>query len=530
METLAIIGCIAAVVSAYRDGGIIVDKIKQKRLARQAPPPPRLLEDSLARGPRAVDEAKETGIERFGDRYADKLALDSLKDILIDLQASLIRHLRQAQDDDHMSDFTPLIDASDLGRIRTVTVLNELYVRVAMGTTATQKPLGDTVCSTPPQAPATAAPAVVTQVIATSPASPSNARIIQPSLPAYAGTPEQPREPKNNAKSAFFDIFRRKSSSDDGSAPSSSRRSSKISAKTDVPRHTDGREGSQSLPAMASPQATIDEDEENPWATEDTQTSASTTVGEILPNDSFSRAATLVSNSQQKPQPRHWPSPTPTTKMLSPDDPYGGFCKGAYKMQIQEKDAMKLRNLPVPKTGGNHYLACVSLGKHWSCCSSQCAYDGPAHPVGLKSWAMDDTVRKACGVRYRWSFLAKAHVASPESKDGRYDYGCVFCFYDGYECQVFNGIRNFMAHIGEHRGKPIAETMLQRFKCITDRTATAEEEFDVNLTPLEIQPHATFENAGQSAQHSLLSAAASDRVSWTPDDETAHVDPWRDVV
>lgn len=528
MEAIAIIGCVAAVVSAYRDGGAIVDKIKQKRVARQAPPPPRLLEDSLARGPRAVEEATKTGIERFGTKYDDKIALDSLKDILIDLQGSLLKHLRQAQEDDNMTDFTTLVDASDLGRIRTVTVLNELYVRVAMGTTVTQTSSGDMGSfSTRQDGPI--APTVVSQAATGPPASLSNGNAIQqPITSAYPGPSEQPNEQRTTAKTGFFDKFRRKSSSDDNSTPTSSRRSSNIPSKRDAARQGDGQDRTLSLSPMTSPPTTIDED--NPWATEDTRTS--TADRETVPNDTFSRASTLVSIGQQRPSIASSASSTTNIKMLSPQTPHGGFCKGAYKMQIHEKDAMKLRKLPVAKTGGGHYLACISEGRKWTCSSSQCVFEGPARPVG-KSWAFDDTVREAHGVhgvRYRWSFLAKAHVPLSKAKDGKYDYGCVFCIYDGYECPVFHRIRDFIAHVGEHRGKPIAETMLQRVKCINDRTAALEEDFDVNLTPLEVEPRSTFENAGQSARHSLLSAAASDGVSWTANDETASVDPWRDVA
>ena len=271
MEAIAIIGCIAAVVSAYRDGGAILDKIKEKRVARHAPLPPRLLQDSLARGPRAVEEAKDTGIERFGTKYADKIALDSLKDILIDLQGSLLKHLRQAQEDDNMTDFTTLVDASDIGRIRTVTVLNELYVRVARGTTLTQTPFGD-MGSLSPRQDGSIAPDVVTQVNISPPASLSRGKAIQQSVSsAFPESSEQPKEQRSTAKAGFFDKFRRKSSSDDNSTATSSRRSSSLLPKREVADQGDGRARTLSLSPMASPPTTIDED--NPWAAEDTQRS-----------------------------------------------------------------------------------------------------------------------------------------------------------------------------------------------------------------------------------------------------------------
>lgn len=70
LEIFAVVGAVAAVISAYRDGGQIVAEIKKKRARRKALPPPKLLEDSLSRGPPALEEAKNNGVERFGQAFA----------------------------------------------------------------------------------------------------------------------------------------------------------------------------------------------------------------------------------------------------------------------------------------------------------------------------------------------------------------------------------------------------------------------------------------------------------------------------
>ena len=59
------------------------------------------------------------------------MATDALRNIVISLQGTLLRHLWSAQEDDNVTDFTVLVDASDFGRIESVTVLNELYMRMA---------------------------------------------------------------------------------------------------------------------------------------------------------------------------------------------------------------------------------------------------------------------------------------------------------------------------------------------------------------------------------------------------------------
>ena len=70
LEVFAVVGAVAAVVSAYKDGGRIVADIKAKRARRKAPPPTIYLEQSLSRGPPALEEAKSNGIERFGPSFA----------------------------------------------------------------------------------------------------------------------------------------------------------------------------------------------------------------------------------------------------------------------------------------------------------------------------------------------------------------------------------------------------------------------------------------------------------------------------
>jgi len=70
MEVVAVIGCVASVISAYHNGLSIVKSIKEKRAASKAPAPTESLETSLDRGPLAVGEARDSGIERYGPKFA----------------------------------------------------------------------------------------------------------------------------------------------------------------------------------------------------------------------------------------------------------------------------------------------------------------------------------------------------------------------------------------------------------------------------------------------------------------------------
>ncbi|KAI4172598.1 MAG: hypothetical protein LQ343_003445 [Gyalolechia ehrenbergii] len=528
MEAIAIIGCIAAVVSAYRDGGAIVNKIKQKRMARQAPPPMRLLEDSLARGPKAVEEAKENGIERFGPRYAagDQIAVGELKDILIDLQGSLLRHLRQAQEDDNMTDFTTLVDASDFGRIRTVNVLNELYMRVATSATIAPNVFGDMGTLTNPQIRAEdgrITPKLLSQVPTDIASGPGNSNPVQTTFreqasPEHQGLHGKQVTPHISPRLGFFDRFRRKSSTEGGSSGKSNSRSPRIQSNYEVTFQENRRQHTLLPPPMTSPSASIIED--NPWVTE--SSGQHPTVSESTPDRSVSRATTLVASIRQPSSTVSNTSPTSNVRMQSPYEMHGGFCKGAYKMQVREQDAMKLRSRSTAESGE---------GCYWACCSSKCAFEGPARQIG-RNWTFDDAVRETHGVRYRWSFLAKAHLRLAKVKNGIYDYGCVFCIYDGFGCPVYHGIRDFLEHVGAHRGKSIAETVLQRLKCINDKVADPADDFDVNLTPLEAEfQHVSEDKNNPLNQPGMMSAAVTERNSWTTNVETMiELDPWKGVT
>jgi hypothetical protein len=68
-EAIAIASCVAALISAYKDGSTIIEKIKQRRQTRGALPPTVYLEKSLEKGKNAIVEAVVEGREQFGPGY-----------------------------------------------------------------------------------------------------------------------------------------------------------------------------------------------------------------------------------------------------------------------------------------------------------------------------------------------------------------------------------------------------------------------------------------------------------------------------
>lgn len=69
LEVLAVVACVAGVISAYRDGGELVRTLKERRRARRALPPSRLLEQSLEMAPQDIEASNRRGIDRFGELF-----------------------------------------------------------------------------------------------------------------------------------------------------------------------------------------------------------------------------------------------------------------------------------------------------------------------------------------------------------------------------------------------------------------------------------------------------------------------------
>ena len=75
LELVAVVACVAAVVSAYQDGTELVKKYKERRQARKAlqhqEETTEELELSLCRGERTVQDQYNRDYRRFGQSFAD---------------------------------------------------------------------------------------------------------------------------------------------------------------------------------------------------------------------------------------------------------------------------------------------------------------------------------------------------------------------------------------------------------------------------------------------------------------------------
>lgn len=434
------------------------------------------------------------------------IATDALKDIIIELQGSLIKHLRQASEDDGMTDFSILVDASDEGRIKAVNVLNDLYLRKAR---------------------AIAVPSKIPQILPRTPL-PSNdingegqidgrgprpdtgnykRSIVTPrdievgNVPEYPSQPswrykqtERPNVSSSSAKRKSRGIFSHIPTFGTRETHAGKHSYPRGNSNDSMPPHKSAPNTNRSSVTAILPQELLDED--NPWASELSRSPTETLIASLH----------IRQGSQTEPSGGIQRQSTNESKLAS-GDVYGGFCKGAYKLQVGLRDGLKLRNQSGSFQGEGYY---------WACGSSKCAFEGCACKKG-KEWGFDDSIRESHGVRYRWLFLAKSHVALSKAKNGIYDYRCVFCVSQSQESTVFRNAKVLMEHVSHHRGQHLDEAILRKANCINTRVAAYEEDFDINLTPVDAKADPAVDwmsTDGASSAWSTSEETMSDANHW----------------
>lgn len=446
------------------------------------------------------------------------IANDAFKDIIIQLQSRLLTHLVAAQDnDDSIHDFHHLVDVSDFGRTRSVLVLNELHMRMAQAAPIDRWQGGGTSQNREIAAPGLQHMLPSSQAFVTSPpssdrswntqaqrsatgmtASTSPTRDPQRSMTSMASLTSSPRDPLlNQAPTGINEILyaeprsptRVKTVMDEPHrSPTNPKKGLRqlfspiLRSNTFRPDDTkkpqisfpqpasiaDQSPDSQSLTGSSSPGSVGPSPDlqnltspqipvgENPWHSESS------------PSMRESRPKGLTKDRPTKPS-RIWSfSSSPAMK-----GDFGGFCEGACTMRTGNQ-GMILRNQSTSMTGQSHY---------WACSNSKCSFEGGAIKSG-KDWTLDESIRSAHGVRYRWKFLAKSHIVpTGRVKNREYDYQCVFCSAQGSPPTVARGERAFIRHVGQHRGDKRNPFGMQLIFAVFGRVTLDEEQFDVNLTP-----------------------------------------------
>lgn len=193
-------------------------------------------------------------------------------------------------------------------------------------------------------------------------------------------------------------------------------------------------------------------------------------VALATPNLTISSASAMLARTRGASVPIS--STNPKLFLPSEANKFGGFCKGAWRLQIGDRrKAMDDRQRP----GGT-----FNRVAYWQC--TRCEFEGRMAQDMKGQKSTDSRVVQADGIQYRWEFLFKCHV--PQKDRGSplaSSYGCVFCCAEGRGTPIFGGIPSFMSHIQEHRERPPSGEILYRMNCVIGRQASLDEEFDITL-------------------------------------------------
>ncbi|KAL1306967.1 hypothetical protein AAFC00_005602 [Neodothiora populina] len=497
-KIVGIIACVAAIISAYEDGREVVTRIRERRRNKQAClPPSQNLDISLTEAAHDIESEKVRGVTRLGTRFerGDAEALLQLRQIRIELQAQLFEQLAAALQDDQMIDFGPALYASDLGRDQTVTALMQLRQRLVIAAPI-QMPISpplpyiERTFSMPP------IPSAVRQETIVSPpathALTSHQRAI--SIPT---TTKGSRRRTSNSESgvsyfpSYREVLRFKKTKDDQRIEDSPRESQyepvegpSVYSIPPALRHSD-KSSMEASPDTLSPfhRALYSvEDQTLIWG-DQTAATASAQWTNAMTGSSPGHELHMQPSASNQPQ-------SSSVQVPGADNAYLGFYKGAWKLQCGAEDAVKKK---VEFNNGwssseVHYLACGS---------SRCVF---AYRLPLDQ--LDKIWHSGKGISFRWHFLAKSHVEQDRVSNERYAYQCMFCMFMGQKSAVFHGVDVLMQHVAaEHRGRLLAPEVLHRTRCITDRLAADDEDFDINLRPLSkgsAQPRDVFELEGDS--------------------------------
>lgn len=514
---------------AFRDGGLIIEKIKKKRALKAAPQPPRLLEESIDQAPEEIEKERRRGVGRFGNAFVegDHIAVITLQQITITLQQSLLEKLRNAafDDDTRITDFTYLVDAADIGRDRTIATLHELKQRLLNAELALNEGEAgvETLQSSTPPVTSPSLPSTVLELPTRTRTNSSlsvaaktwtrdysYSRDASGDEDAASGAEAENRRTRNRKRSSLLSFLKPHSRNYSGSekevVPQTSAslvqqpqilEESGLSARTSQ-SHEHRRQLSSTsptsltnavvyrppppLPPSNDPPFTYEEWEDNPqeiWGPSTTATARPTENRETVQtglDGPPSPVLTHRTNSGNGLTLQNSTIPTP-----NPSNEYLGFCKSASRLQNYDRKALtKTREVeawsrhPTSSANALYFLSCVTKSCNFRSTFTQRDTELIWNRM-LPEWR---------GVRARWRFLAKSHV--PLRRAGsQASYQCLFCVFQQGRSAVYHGEKLYLEHIAdEHRGTTFGDVVLYKTCCVNDRVCSEDDlDWDINLYP-----------------------------------------------
>jgi hypothetical protein len=353
----------------------------------------------------------------------------------------MLRELSKALEDDSMQDFTAAENASNTARVRTVNVLNDLFLRMQESASRNRSlPPGSAnsciqlgaIDAPPPRR--QIEPSQAPRRVYTLPDDDGSETLQRSYQTRLAPVQRQKRDSDSlDYIPGIKGLFPRRAKSSDKSSAigQDSRRVETgvhLAAKPVLQYLRPSQQGQYTSGMLSSISLS-----DNPWASStDRPIATSPTDVDTLQI----RNPNLVQNHHQSSL------SSVSTKALTPQDSRG-FCKGAYYLQVGLKsDGMKLRNQSCSFTGENRYFACSN---------SRCCFEAPAYQAG-KIWDLVNTpIGPRHGVKFRWSFLAKSHIEQSNAKSRNYRYRCIFCALQNSKAPVLEDVNVLIEHVARHR-------------------------------------------------------------------------------
>ncbi|KAJ5508041.1 hypothetical protein N7527_010184 [Penicillium freii] len=451
VEVIAVVACVAAIVSAYSDGASMFTAIRKKYHERQSTWE---LERSLARGRTEIQTRFDLHNQELGYRYEYRPPHTSEIEYLSSGYPTSPASYSQGQilpEDVYASPTDTLGTSTEYG------TSSPKPRRRSSGFGSVVSSIGHLFHPHPgrrrtPSFPSSAPqPAYIPQTRGYTIMSPS----ISEPIPEFDVRPATPSIPKSRPTSIPHDVL--------GGNPWK-HESFIDSDDEDAIRHTPIKAGNHHLSPIAAPMQPGN----------DSLSAPSTASTDSTPSNRSTRSSTDRPTQESRPL---WPP--------SERNNYLGFCKGAWKVQTG------FRGFKIYSEPGTGYFTQQS----WLRCT-KCAFEAPMSPKSSSHNPLfEESVRthKASGIKYRFEFLAKSHVPCKRdptlhfiSNAPRGTFCCVFCCAMAQgSTQVYGNLDIFMAHLVKHHWAVEREglAVLPSMRCVVGRIASDSEYFDVNILP-----------------------------------------------
>ena len=451
-------------VQAYDSALRIVDKIKARRQARQnGLPPTDRLQESLARGKKAVEGAIESGTNQFADfAQGDLVVQNLLLKTTVQIQYVLLERLAAASEDDDVIDFEAVIRASDTAQAQAVGAIYQYITRK-------QHEEGQRLLKDRSHQWIDASIVSVTAV--RSHTTDDNA----------ANMPLRGQKQPLALQTAANDAVQTQT-------PIRAMTSSNLGQQRPTPAPRMAPSSHSADPVNATHLPTVRRRPTNGVSAQfpalDTQRRSETSFSSATGSSpSVSSPFSPMNNSRRTSYSSH-DAASMRSVANSPaklEDIHGGTCKYAEFIRNGDINKGMRREDRAPP-----YASHAKQDIHWCCKSSKCTFSGRGKQDNKKRWNVDDDVKNLGSVQYRFLFLAKSHVGKrPDQQSPITLYRCLICTILGHLDGEYS-LDGLCLHLLSHCGHFVRGIRMEGPLRFVNDNVTNDGQFDIFL-PRDVQ-------------------------------------------